>query len=83
LAADSAGNIVSYVIHRLCYNAGDPLSTSTGCASSLMQATAGEGSSKGAGFVALQGTSQVYYRITTRIAGPKSTVSYVQAIIVM
>lgn len=83
LPVDSAGNTVSYVIHRLCYNAGDPNATATGCASNLAQTAAGQGSSMGAAFIALQGSTQVYYRITTRIAGPKSTVSYVQAIIAM
>ena len=82
LPTDGSGNTVSFVIHRLCYNTGDPLATATGCATNLAQATS-EGSSKGAGAITLQGTSQVYYRVTTRIAGPKNTTGFVQAIIVM
>jgi hypothetical protein len=39
------------------------------------------GSSKGSGVVALLYNSQIYYRITTRIAGPRNTVSYVQTIV--
>lgn len=82
MPTDTAGNTVSYVIHRLCYSAGDPLAPATGCATSLLQGGV-EGSSQGAGAIALQGTTQVYYRVTSRIAGPKGTVSYVQTMILM
>src|SRR5688572_30796799 len=78
LAADAAGNTVSYVIHRLCDNAGPPAypgcsapPTDTGVASSSM----------GAGVVHVAGDKQVYYRITARVMGPRNTLSYVQAIV--
>lgn len=83
LSTDSTtGNTVSYVIHRLCNNTGDPASVSVDCAQ--MQSTGSTtGSSKGAGFIALQYSSQVYYRITSRIAGPHNTVSFIQAIVAL
>jgi type IV pilus assembly protein PilX len=82
LATDGSGNTVSYIIHRLCAANGDPNATATACVTNLNQSNV-QGSSKGAGVIALQGSTQVYYRITARIAGPKNTVSYVQSIILM
>lgn len=82
LATDSAGNTVSYVIHRLCKSIGDPVSIGTNCAVSPSAATAA-GGSKTAGSVALKYSSQIYYRITTRIDGPRNTVSYTQTIIAL
>lgn len=80
-AADGTGNRVRYVIHRLCAvpniattapnqhcaipSNGSPLGT-------------GGGGASGAGFSSAAG--QPYYRITARVDGPRSTVSYVQVI---
>lgn len=82
LATDGAGNTVSYVIHRLCAAPGDPTTVGTGCSVSPVTATS-TSSSKGGGTVALLYSSQVYYRITARIAGPRRTVSYVQTVVAM
>ncbi len=81
LAADGAGNTVSYVIHRLCNAQGDP-SSGVGCDVSPLVAGSST-SSKGSGVVSLLQTSQVYYRITVRTVGPRNTVSFVQAVIAM
>ncbi len=78
LAADGAGNTVSYVIHRLCNAAGAP--AYPGCSSSPTDATSA-GNSYGAGVVQLIAPRQVYYRVTTRVAGPRNTLSYVQVIV--
>lgn len=81
-APNAAGNTVSFAIQRLCAQALPPSSAGAGC--SMPPATVStSSSSKGAGVVALQYGSQVYYRITSRIAGPRNTVSYVQAIVAM
>ncbi|HEY8070195.1 MAG TPA: hypothetical protein VIF38_15035 [Burkholderiales bacterium] len=82
LGQDQAGNTVSYVIQRLCNGTGDPTSPGVDCAApqSVAQATS---SSKGAGAVALLYNSSIYYRITTRIAGPRNTVSYVQVVVTL
>jgi len=83
LAVDvSTGNTVSYTIHRLCNQLGDPTVPGTGCAVSQTSVTPA-GSSKGAGVVALQYNSQILYRITARITGPRNTVSYIQAVVAM
>jgi Tfp pilus assembly protein PilX len=80
LGVDASGNTVSYVIHRLCLNAG--IATGASC-TPTPPLTAGQGSSKSAGNIALNYSSQVYYRITVRVDGPKNTVSYVQSIIAL
>lgn len=84
-AADASGNTVSYAIERLCNQLGDPTSTATGIDCAVTPPTLGpaSGSSKGAGVRALIYGSQVYYRITARVSGPRSTVSYVQALVAM
>lgn len=82
LAPDAAGNTVSYTIQRLCNAVGDPTTTGVGCAVTQSLGALAS-SSKTAGTVALLYSSQIYYRITTRIAGPRNTVSYVQTIVAL
>lgn len=81
LAPDNAGNTVSYVIQRMCRFAGAP-AAGAGCAVSSAAAVA-VGNSQDAGTVVLQYSNQVFYRITSRIAGPRNTVSFVQTIVAM
>ena len=78
LPTDAAGNTVAYVIHRLCSNEGVPF-TVAACSTSPVD-TGSSGNSQGAGVVALLAPPQTYYRITTRVSGPRNTLSYVQAI---
>ncbi len=82
-APNAAGNTVSYSIQRLCVGEGlAPSNAGAGCSQPPATISTGS-SSKGAGVVALTYGSQVYYRITSRIAGPRNTVSYVQAIVAL
>ncbi len=78
--ADPAGNQVRYVIHRMCELAGNP--GSVNCVRTTTGGTTG-GTQGGAtyGSAALPSTSQIYYRITTRVTGPRNTVSYVQVMV--
>ncbi len=80
LPIDNAGNTVAYTIQRLCQTAGDPVLLGTGCAGVAQQASL-SGGSLGSGSVPLPKVTQYYYRITTRIAGPRTTLSYIQTII--
>jgi len=80
-ASDTAGNTPAYTIQRLCNAVGDPTS-GIDCASAPASYGA-TGSSKGVGVVALLYSSQVYYRITARVSGPRNTVSFVQAVVAM
>ncbi len=79
LAVDATGNTVQYVIHRLCDLPGAP--TVVNCVKSPVGGTSS--STKGTvdyGTYPLSSASQVYYRVTVRITGPRNTVSYVQAV---
>jgi Tfp pilus assembly protein PilX len=86
LGFDTAGNDVKYVIHRLCNTAGAP--NVVQCVKSSLSGAGGgvpcAGCSNqvqplGGGNVA-PGTA-VLYRVTVRIAGPRNTVSFVQAVL--
>lgn len=81
MAQDAAGNTVSYTIQRLCQAAGDPgQSMVSGCARGS-QPPSREGSGWGADDPGLNRPTQYFYRITTRVTGPRNTVSYIQTIV--
>jgi type IV pilus assembly protein PilX len=77
-SADETGNTIRYVIHRLCDAVGAassvhcvrPKSSSPGTPNDAFDYSTGGG---------LTGSSQVYFRITARVTGPKGSVSFVQA----
>ena len=85
------GFTVSYVINRVCNAAGDPNAVLaadgvTAMACSRAGGGASEGSTKAGasyGNLPLTGGAQTYYRITTRIDGPRGTVRYVQSLVVL
>lgn len=79
LPADAGGNTVSFVIHRLCDQTGDP-TAGRGCATSPTTLGSDSGS-RGAGVVGLLAAGAVYYRITARVDGPRNTVRFVQAVV--
>lgn len=74
------GYSVSYVIQRLCKNQGDPMLVATGC-SAAPEELSKSGNSEVSGQKPLPLKTQYYYRVTTRIAGPRNTVSYIQTIV--
>jgi type IV pilus assembly protein PilX len=91
VSADAAGNTVQYVIHRLCtqpdtayigINAG----VANQCATSLTTTPASNASVGGSiklGASIYQTNPMVYYRITSRVLGPRNTVSVVQATVMV
>lgn len=81
LPTDAAGNTVIYTIQRLCQNAGDPALDPTGCVSSKTTLSADEGNSLGSGSTRLNLPTQYYYRVTSRIEGPRNTLTYTQTIV--
>ena len=94
LPADAAGNTASYVIQRLCSGAGDPGSAATvQCSATPVLLGTGAGScgasgsscntGDGGGGNLNPGSSQVYYRITVQVAGPRNTQSLTQAVVAM
>lgn len=75
--ADQAGNTMTYFIQRMCSAEGDA-SIANGCTKSPTNTDSGtQGVSGLEG--KLQGPSQVYYRITVKVEGPRNTVSFTQA----
>ena len=80
-SADAAGNTVSYAIQRLCNGLGDP-SAGADCAVAPMGMNP-SGSSKGGGVVQIQYSSQVYDRVTARVAGARGSVSFVQVVLLL
>ena len=71
-AVDSAGNSVTYVIHRLCDNSGTICGATQGGPSS---ATGGVDMSSPNFFVP---PPSQHYRVTVRVNGPRNSVAYVQ-----
>jgi Tfp pilus assembly protein PilX len=80
---DSSGNTVHYLIHRLCSVPGSINAAAQSCATAT--STSG-GSSQDApdysGY-GLKLKNQVYFRITARVSGPKNTVSFIQAVVLI
>ena len=80
IADDGAGNEIRYIVHRLCSLSG---ALNVGGQQCATLGAAGAGGSKGGGaygVLPLANTMQPYFRITVRSAGPRNTMSYVQAI---
>jgi type IV pilus assembly protein PilX len=77
--ADNAGNVVRYVIHRMCTQA-DASYNATGnqCALTYPSGGATTGGSMSVGSNQFVGIPQVYYRVTTRVDGPRNTISIMQ-----
>lgn len=73
-------NQVSYVIHRLCDTTGKR--EEAGCESSPSKTRDDSSKSAGGPVVTLDFT-QIYYRVTVRVQGPRNTVSYVQSVVAM
>ncbi len=78
-----AGNMVTYIIHRLCQSSGDPNSPSNTCANYIATSSTSpkKGEMKYGGGNLSQPLPQQYYRITSRTVGPRNTVSFVETII--
>jgi len=82
---DAAGNVVSFIVHRLCPVADCPVSGTCGgqfnqCGSTPSAATLSQEGDDN--FRAQEWTSipQVHYRITARAVGPRNSIAIVQAL---
>jgi type IV pilus assembly protein PilX len=86
LPVDAAGNTTSYVVHRMCQNPGDPGNPATNCVTAPSSSsgtsqritTGQEFRCVGSNCTA---SSNPYYRITVKVAGPRNTVTYTQVVI--
>lgn len=87
LGADAAGNTISYQIHRMCnlpdviYSAANQQCALDNPAAVATPPAPGEGESFTVGAPGYLQDPKVYYRITVRSQGPRSTVSYIQAMV--
>lgn len=80
--APPAGYTVSWVIHRLCQQTGDPASVT--CVKQSGTASTTGGGTKGAaafGTMAISVPTNALYRITVRVLGPRNSSSYIQAVV--
>lgn len=82
-AKDGAGQTIQYVVHRLCRSSGSPKDAANSC---LLYQESSQVSSKKGQFsygAASRFTrdSAVYYRITTRVRGPRNTTVFVQTLV--
>jgi type IV pilus assembly protein PilX len=81
---DAAGNVVRYVVHRMCTQPDTPYNGTNGaatneCALYFPLSSAASGGSMQVGSPQFIGTPQLYYRVTTRVDGPRNTVSVIQS----
>jgi Tfp pilus assembly protein PilX len=84
------GYSVAYVINRMCNAPGDPNSALAPGGGAMICSSADSASATSSTQVGpsysrrpFTGGAQTYYRITTRITGPRNTVRYVQAFVVL
>lgn len=78
-ANDGAGNEIRYVVHRLCRMTGELDKIGQECVIAQIS-TGGSGghASVSYGTQSLASTSKPYYRITTRVRGPRNSLAYTQ-----
>jgi type IV pilus assembly protein PilX len=80
---DTSGNTVYYVINRLCAIPGTINGAGQTCAYSSQSQTGSTQSSPTYSSFGLSSALVAYYRVTVRVNGPKNTVSYVQALLLI
>ncbi len=80
---DASGNQVFYLIHRLCSTPGLKNALGQDCAKTSITGLGSTQDAPDYSGYGLTQDSQIYYRITARVNGPKNTVSYVQAVVLM
>jgi Tfp pilus assembly protein PilX len=76
VGTDAAGNTISYVIHRMCYDIGSYQGQY--CATTKKSGGAA-GNSQTVGGTNYQPIPMVYFRVTVRVQGPRDTMSMVQS----
>lgn len=77
-ANDGTGNEIRYVIHRLCET--NNLAPNEPLQKCATLTTPGSGGSKTGDATNLSTSIQPYFRVTSRVKGPRNTVSYVQVV---
>jgi Tfp pilus assembly protein PilX len=80
---DASGNVVSYVIHRMCEGADSAPGDTGECAVYFPRSGATEGGSKASGSPQYEGVFQVLYRVTSRVQGPRNNITVVQSTVLL
>lgn len=76
------GNTIRFIIQRLCATPGmSALDPAQRCSDFLVDANSGSRGGAGYPGVLTSSTTQPFYRVTTRVDGPRNTVSYTQTIV--
>ncbi len=83
-APDAAGNVVRYIVHRMCTQPDTPYNGANAgvaneCGLYFPLTAAAGGGSMSVGSPQFVGTPQLYYRVTTRVEGPRNTLSVTQS----
>ena len=86
LATDAAGNSVSYLIHRLCTQADTAYNGTNGgvaneCATTFVSGGTSGGGSMSVDAPVFNSSPHLFYRVTSRTAGPRGTFSAAQAVV--
>jgi type IV pilus assembly protein PilX len=77
-APDASGNVVRFTIHRMCTKEEYYGSATNSCALYFPLSSAASGGSMAVGASQFIGKPQLFYRVTTRVDGPRDTVSVIQ-----
>jgi Tfp pilus assembly protein PilX len=81
VGTDASGNEVRYVIHRMCLTPGIGWNGNQ-CARAPGK-IGGEGASQQNSALPFEGTPMLFYRITTRVDGPRNTVTVIQSSVIL
>lgn len=82
-AQDNAGNTIAYVIHRMCDIPGGLNDPGQACATTSMSAGGSTMDAPDYSKYGLPSAQLVYFRVTSRVTGPRNTVTYVQSMLVL
>lgn len=81
LTTDAAGNSIRYTIHRLCRQSGSPQDAANSCLLYQPAASTSKGALSYGQAKHFEASPGVYYRISTRVNGPRNTVVYTQTMV--
>jgi Tfp pilus assembly protein PilX len=83
-ATDTAGNVTRYVIHRMCTQSDVAAGGANQCAWSGTSSS-GDGNSNDVASASgrFKGGGSIFYRVTSRVDGPRNTQSYTQVMVAM
>jgi type IV pilus assembly protein PilX len=86
---DTSGNQINVIIHRMCtqpnttFNGNGAGGVANICSLYFPTSGASTGGSMSVGSFTFQGNPNLYYRITSRVQGPRNTFSYIQTMVTM